>query len=42
MDLATLIGIIAGVALVGSAMAMGGGLGGFIDIPSILIVVGGT
>ncbi len=42
MDLATLIGVIAGIALVGSAMAMGGGLGGFIDVPSILIVIGGT
>jgi chemotaxis protein MotA len=42
MDLATLIGIIAGIALVGSAMGMGGGLGAFIDIPSILIVIGGT
>lgn len=42
MDLATLIGIIAGIALVGSAMVMGGGLGGFIDVPSMLIVFGGT
>lgn len=42
MDLATLIGIIAGIVLVGSAMVMGGGLGGFIDVPSILIVFGGT
>ena len=42
MDIATLIGVIAGVILITVAMSLGGGLGGFIDIPSILIVIGGT
>ncbi len=42
MDLATIIGIVTGFSLVVIAMAMGGGIGMFIDIPSVLIVVGGT
>ncbi len=42
MDIATLVGVIAGVILITVAMALGGGIGGFIDIPSILIVIGGT
>ncbi len=42
MDIATLVGVIAGVILIAVAMALGGGIGGFIDIPSILIVIGGT
>ncbi len=43
MDIATVIGILGGLGLVGSAMATGaGGLASFIDIPSLLVVVGGT
>ncbi len=42
MDLATLIGIVAGFGLVGATIAMGPDPGGFIDIPSVLIVLGGT
>ena len=42
MDLGTLIGILAGFGLIVGAIATGGGLGGFIDLPSILVVLGGT
>lgn len=42
MDIATLIGTVMGFGLIVAAMVMGGNIGGFIDIPSMLIVVGGT
>ena len=42
MDIATLIGIVLGFALIASAMILGAGLPAFLDIPSVLIVVGGT
>ncbi|MCK9275549.1 MAG: MotA/TolQ/ExbB proton channel family protein [Syntrophales bacterium] len=42
MDLATIAGIVSGFGLVIIAMSMGGGLLWFIDIPSALIVLGGT
>jgi chemotaxis protein MotA len=42
MDLATIIGLVGGTVLVLMAIFMGGGIGMFIDIPSILIVLGGT
>ncbi len=42
MDLATLIGMIIGFGLVLVAILLGGSLGAFIDIPSVLIVVAGT
>ena len=43
MDLATVVGLLGGVGLLGTAMSLGaGGLGSFIDIPSILVVIGGT
>ncbi|MBI4652137.1 MotA/TolQ/ExbB proton channel family protein [Candidatus Desantisbacteria bacterium] len=41
MDSATVIGIIAGFGLMIVAMLMGGQVGIFIDVPSILITVGG-
>lgn len=41
MDLATIIGIAAGGAVVVVAILLGGSFGSFIDIPSILIVFGG-
>ncbi|MFO0405493.1 MAG: motility protein A [Labrys sp. (in: a-proteobacteria)] len=41
MDLATIGGILAALAVVGYAIALGGDFGQFIDIPSILIVFGG-
>ncbi|MGE4506270.1 MAG: motility protein A [Desulfovibrionaceae bacterium] len=42
MDIATIIGLVLGLGLIVGAILMGGGLGGFIDAPSILVVVGGT
>jgi chemotaxis protein MotA len=42
MDIATLVGIVMGFGLVLWSMAAGAGLGAFIDIPSVAIVVGGT
>ena len=42
MDLGTIVGLVLAVTLLGGAMAMGVGLGAYIDVPSILIVFGGT
>lgn len=42
MDIATLVGMIIGFGLVLVAILLGGSLGAFIDIPSVLIVVAGT
>ncbi len=42
MDIATVIGLVGGFALVIGSIAMGSPLSAFINIPSILIVVGGT
>lgn len=42
MDLATLIGLIGGLAFVIMAMVLGGSLVMFVDVVSILIVVGGS
>ncbi|MFH1278934.1 MAG: motility protein A [Candidatus Eisenbacteria bacterium] len=42
MDLATVIGIAAGFAVLLGSILMGGGVGSFINVPSILIVVVGT
>ncbi len=42
MDLATLIGIVLAFSLVLISIIMGSGLGLFINIPSLMIVVGGT
>ncbi|WP_319486264.1 MotA/TolQ/ExbB proton channel family protein [uncultured Cohaesibacter sp.] len=41
MDIATLLGMVAAFGIVLTAIMMGGTLGQFIDIPSVLIVVGG-
>lgn len=41
MDIATVIGILAGFGVVGFAMLIGGGVGVFIHIPSMLITIGG-
>ncbi|MGY0617266.1 flagellar motor protein PomA [Vibrio sp. FJH11] len=42
MDLATLVGLIGGMAFVVMAMVLGGSIGMFVDVTSILIVVGGS
>ncbi|MBO8086563.1 MAG: MotA/TolQ/ExbB proton channel family protein [Marichromatium sp.] len=42
MDLGTVIGLVLTLTLLGGAMAMGVGLGPYIDVPAILIVFGGT
>lgn len=42
MDLATLIGLIGGFAFVIMAMVLGGSISMFVDVTSILIVVGGS
>ncbi len=42
MDLATLLGLIGGLAFVVMAMVFGGSIGMFFDVTSILIVVGGS
>lgn len=42
MDKSTLIGVVAGLGLVATSMLLGGGIGAFIDIGSLLIVLGGT
>lgn len=42
MDLASLIGLLGAIGMIVGAMISGGGIGPFIDVPSILIVFGGT
>lgn len=42
MDIGTIIGMIGAMGLIVGAIVMGSGLGGFIDIPSVAIVIGGT
>ena len=42
MDLATVIGMVVGIGLILSALVLGGAPLAFLDIPSILIVVGGV
>ncbi len=42
MDIASLIGFLGAVGMIIGAMISGGGVGPFIDIPSLLIVFGGT
>ena len=42
MDFASFVGIISGVALIVSAIILGGDVHNFINIPGLMIVVGGT
>lgn len=42
MDIATIIGLISGAALIFASIILGGSLGVFINIPSGLVVIGGT
>ena len=41
MDIATLVGLVLGFGVVMASIWMGGGLAEFIDIPSVVVVVGG-
>lgn len=42
MDIATILGIVIGFGLVGTAMSLGGSFLAFVNIPSVMIVMGGT
>lgn len=42
MDLGTIIGLAAGFGVIGWAMMLGGGILPFVDVPSLIIVLGGT
>lgn len=42
MEYTTFFGLLASIALVAAAIAFGGHIGSFVDVPAILIVIGGT
>ena len=42
MDLATIVGIVLGFALIALAMLLGGSMGAYVDVPSMMIVIGGA
>ena len=42
MDIASLLGLIGALGFIIYAMVSGGGIGPFIDVPSLAIVFGGT
>jgi chemotaxis protein MotA len=42
MDIATLLGLLGGLGLIAATIILGGNVGGFIDIPSVLVVIGGS
>ncbi len=42
MDISTVIGLVLAIGLVLGSIMMGGGLGDFIDVPSLMITVGGS
>ena len=42
MDFASFIGIVSGLFLLVSAIGMGGGMDSFVNVPGLMIVVGGT
>lgn len=42
MDIATLIGVLSGIGLVVGSILMNSGLDIFVDVPSLMIVIGGT
>ncbi|MGV8854366.1 MAG: motility protein A [Devosia sp.] len=41
MDIATIAGIVVGAAVIGWAISLGGSFGAFVDLPSVLVVIGG-
>ncbi len=42
MDIASLIGIISGIGLIVSAIILGGQVHNFLNVPGVMIVMGGT
>lgn len=42
MDIATLIGMFGGLAVIVGAIFLGGSVGTFVNVPSIVVVIGGT
>jgi chemotaxis protein MotA len=42
MDIATIIGITAGFALILSSIVLGGGMSGFINVQAMMVTIGGT
>lgn len=42
MDIATVIGLVSGTVLIFGSIMLGGSIGAFINVPSLLVVVGGT
>ena len=42
MDLATIIGLLGALGVIGSAILVGGSAGIFVNVPAVLIVMGGT
>lgn len=42
MDIATFIGLLLGFGLIFASIAMGGNFGAFVDVPSLMITVGGS
>ena len=42
MDIASLIGLVGTLGMIAGAMVSSGGIGAFVDTPSMLIVFGGT
>ncbi|MEF2144101.1 MAG: MotA/TolQ/ExbB proton channel family protein [Desulfovibrionaceae bacterium] len=42
MDIATLIGLVGALGLIVATIVLGGNVGGFLDVPSMVVVIGGT
>ncbi|MBT8112734.1 MAG: flagellar motor protein PomA, partial [Gammaproteobacteria bacterium] len=42
MDLATLLGLVGAMAVIGLAIVLGGSAGTFMNVPSLAVVIGGT
>jgi chemotaxis protein MotA len=42
MDISTIVGVLLGFALIGMAILLGGSVSAYIDVPSIIIVIGGA
>ncbi|MHC4480784.1 MAG: motility protein A [Planctomycetota bacterium] len=42
MDIATMLGAVVGFVLIGAAIFIGGGAGSFLNVPAMLITIGGT